>query len=217
MQALRHVSSAIEHAERLADEAEELQLTEVSAILRGASCQLAEILDAAFRAFEALPHAKEAQRRGQAALATTYAAVTHDLYATLPPTQAAVLTPGGKLDVADRARYRLRRAPRPVAPRVETAAPPWRERLAAALVNYEDAVDAYLHLCAVAHAKRDTAVAESQRLRLQLERHKLTLLAVAEVGSPQWQRIKRRTVRTKPAAWLAYEGFGAQAHDAMEV
>jgi hypothetical protein len=45
-------------------------------------------------------------------------------------------------------------------------------------------------------------VVRSQALRLELDGAKARLLLMADVGSDAWNRIKRRTVRTKRARWI---------------
>lgn len=200
MQALRHVSSAIDHADRLADEADELGAPSLADELRDRGRHLAGLLEDALAALDRVGPAKELRQRAHAALGGVYAEITLDLARVLPPEEAGRLSPGGHLDVAERARFRLRRLLAK-----DLALAPLAARLQAALGSYDKAVDAYLLASAEAASAQEAAVCESQRFRLDLERAKLQLLSRAEVGSEVYQRIKRRAVRTKRARWLQAE------------
>lgn len=197
MHALKHVSSAVDHAERLAEEAEELSAVELAGGLRTEALALSRLLDRALQALDRVSPAREARQRAHQALSDKYAELTFELSARLPAEEASRLSPGSHLDVAERARFRLRR----LMARDPSLADLCAE-LSGALLTYERAVDAFLLAAADAAATRERAVLESQRFRLTLERAKLSLLGRAEVGSEAWRRIKRRAVRTRPAAWL---------------
>lgn len=197
LHSLKHVSSAIEHAERLADEAEELGLSSLANALSDRSRALARKLDDALLAHERVPPAREARIKSHLALSDRYAELSYELGRALPPEEASRLTPGSHLDVAERARYRLRHL---VAAHSDLS--PLAARLQASLCAYDRAVDAYLHASADAAFTKERALGDSQEFRLGLERAKLTLLNAAETGSDAWRRIKRRAVRTRPARAL---------------
>lgn len=195
--ALKHVSSAIEHAERFADEAEELGQLELAKGLLYRARILSQRLDEALLAHEKIGPAREARQRAHLALSNQYAEMTLEIESQLPAVLAARLIPGSHLDVAERARFRLRHMME-----MDKQLAPLSAKLQAALCLYERAVDAYLIAAGESAHAKERALTDSQTFRLALERTKWKLLNQAEVGSEAWKRIKRRTVRTKRARWL---------------
>lgn len=206
LHSLKHVSSAIEHAERLADEAEDLGLKDLADALSDRSRLLARRLDDALLAHERVPPAREGRLKAHLSLSDRYAELSFELARALSPEEASRLTPGSHLDVAERARYRLRNL-------VATHAglTPMAAGLQASLTAYDRAVDHYLRASAEAAFTKERALQGSQEFRLALERAKLTLLTEAETGSDAWRRIKRRTVRTRPARALQAAAAGGQS------
>lgn len=203
MRCLQHVAAAVRHAEHLADEADDLELTDLARRLRALAALVARDLDEAVRLLDDVEPAREARALAHDALSSVYGETTLRLDADLPKAQVALLSPGGHLDVVERVRYRLRRLEARgddigVAAEVRTD-------LERALFAYDTTVDAYLMACAQAQAKKDAAVVESQALRLELEKAKHRLLAKAAAGSDAWKRIKRRPVRTKRARFVDHE------------
>jgi len=202
MDSLRHVSTAISHAEAFADEAEELGKEELAHKLRTRRKVLALLLEAALTAAEHAPGMREARVIGHHELTHLYDDVTSVIDDALPVEDAARLSPGGYLDVSERVRFRIRRLAAPKSG-VE-------ERVVAELLRglgaYELCVDAYLLAVADARGLAERAIHESQLLRVELERVKRHLLTLTPVGSCAWQRIKRRAVRTKKPRWLLRGG-----------
>lgn len=198
LQALRHVSSAIRHAEILADEAEDLSDAALSVRLRERARDLAVDLERAVEVLEEVAPARLLRATAHEELGALYGDVTMRLEQQLSPERASRLSPGGHLDVVERARFRFRH----LAAMEGDALRSLREELGAALGRYDAAVDAYLIVCADAQARKDEVVVRSQALRLELERAKQRLLVRAPAGGEAWQRIKRRAVRTKRARWL---------------
>ena len=198
LHALRHVSSAIHHAEGLADEADDLGVAELATRLRAHGRVVLDDLEQACRAIDDVEPARLGRERSHEVLTAVYNDVTLQIERLLSPEQSSRLSPGGHLDVVERARYRLRRMPE----RGDSAYLDVRALLERAVFHYDTAVDGYLSGCADAQTKKDRALVMSQALRLELERAKHTLLVRAEPQSDAWRRIKRRTVRTKRARWL---------------
>lgn len=198
LHALRHVSSAVHHAEALADEADDLCVVELSARLRARAASVEADLEAAVRAVDGVAPLREARARSHGMLLAVYGEVTHEIERLFAPEEASKLSPGGNLDVAERLRFRLRHLPQTGADALLDV----RVLLERALFDYDNAVDAYLIGCADAQSKKDRAIVKSQALRMELERAKHTLLVRAEPKTAAWVRIKRRTVRTKRARWL---------------
>ena len=197
---LKHVSTAIEHAERFAEEAEELGQLELAKGLLYRARILSHRLDKALLANEKIGPAREARQRAHLALSNQYAEMTLEIETQLPANLAARLNPGSHLDVAERARFRLRHLME-----MDKTFAPLSAKLQAALCLYEKAVDAYLIAAGESAFAKEEALTDSQTFRLALERTKLQLLNQAEVGSSAWKRIKRRTVRTKRARFLDSE------------
>jgi hypothetical protein len=202
MDSLRHVQTAVGHADALADEAEGLLRPELAQKLRARARALAALLDAALAANERVPESREGRVLGHHELTSLYDDVTSVIDDALRPEAAARLSPGAYLDVAERARFRVRRLS---APTCDVEARVARE-LQRGVEAYETCVDAYLLATADARGLGERAVAESQLLRVELERAKRHLLTVAPVGSESWRRIKRRAVRTKKPRWLLRGG-----------
>lgn len=199
LHALRHVSSAVHHAEALADEACDLGATPLGNRLRERATAVAADLEAAVQAIDDVAPARDARAREHLMLNTVYNEVTLRLEQIFPPEQASRLSPGGHLDVAERARFRLRHLPPPDG---NEALEEVRALLERALFSYDAAVDVYLLACAEAQSKKDRVIVKSQALRVELERAKHGLLVQAPVDSDIYRRIRRRTVRTKRARWL---------------
>jgi len=200
LHALRHVSSAVRHAEGLADEAEDLSDLPLATRLRARARSVTEDLDAAVQSIDEVPPTRDARALAHHVLNAVYSDVTLHLERLLDPELASRLSPGGNLDVSERVRFRLRHLALTDASTEELL--DVRALLERALFTYDCAVDAYLLACAVAQSKKDRAIVKSQALRLELERAKHALLVRALPKSDTWQRIKRRTVRTKRARWL---------------
>lgn len=200
LHALRHVSSAVHHAEALADEAEDLGATPLADRLRTRAGVVAADLEAAVQAIDDVVPARDARARAHLQLNSVYGEVTLRLEQIFPPEQASRLSPGGHLDVAERARFRLRHLPQPS--EGQEALEDVRALLERSIFSYDAAVDAYLLACAEAQSKKDCVIVKSQALRVELERAKHGLLVQAPVDSESYRRIRRRTVRTKRARWL---------------
>ena len=197
---LKHVSTAIEHAERFAEEAEELGQMEMAKGLLYRARILSQRLNEALMAHEKIGPAREARQRAHLALSNQYAEMTLEIETQLPVALAARLNPGSHLDVAERARFRLRHLMG-----MDKSFAHLSAKLQAALCLYEKAVDAYLIAAGESAHAKEAALTDSQTFRVALERTKLQLLNRAEVGSAAWKRIKRRTVRTKRARFLNSE------------
>ncbi|MCC7071209.1 MAG: hypothetical protein IT383_07800 [Deltaproteobacteria bacterium] len=198
LQSLRHVSSAVRHAEVMADEAEDLNDAPLAERLRARARALAVELERAVEVLDDVEPARTARAQAHDELGALYGALTMQLEAHLPSEEAARLSPGGHLDVVERARFRFRHLARATDEGLVAV----REELGAALGRYDAAVDAYLVVCAEAQSRKDEAVVRSQALRVELERVKQRLLVAAPTGGDAWRRIKRRAVRTKRARWL---------------
>jgi hypothetical protein len=198
LHALRHVSSAIRHAEALSDEAEDLRAPEIAARLRERARSVSSDLDVAVASIEEIEPSRQVRERCHGVLTSVYAEATLQLERTLPPEEASRLSPGGHLDVSERVRFRLRHIPDDAKDDVLDV----KALLERALFAYDAAVDGYLSACADAQSKKDRVVVKSQALRMELERAKHQLLVRAEPASEAWRRIKGRTVRTKRARWL---------------
>lgn len=200
MRSLHHVAAAIQHAEHLADEADDLGQADLARRLRALAGLVARDLEQAVRLLDDVEPARDARLLAHHSLAAVYGEATLRLDGALPKAHLALLTPGGHLDVVERVRYRLRR----LDARADDEGPAAdvRDDLDRALHAYDTTVDAYLFACAEAQAKKDAVIVESQALRLELERAKHRLLTTAETGSDAWKRIKRRAVRTKRARFV---------------
>jgi hypothetical protein len=197
LHALRHVSSAVAHAEALADEADDLEVFDLAIRLRARAATVVQDLDEAVASIEAIEPLRVVRERSHDMLDVAYAACTLRIDQSLRPEDAARLSPGTHLDVVERVRFRLRHMPKSSEALLDA-----RTLLERELFGYEDAVDAFLMGCAAAMAHKDRAVVRSQALRLELERAKHALLGRAEPQSDAWRRIKKRAVRTKRARWL---------------
>jgi hypothetical protein len=195
---LRHVDTAIHHAEVLAEEAESLGAHDVARKLAALAQELALDLAEASELLDRVEPAREARSLAHRSLQSVYDDVTSQIEDKGCPETLARLTPAGYLDVVERSRYRVRRLAEADEPELLRI----RDHTERALLAYETCVDAYLLTASEAQVKRDAVVAKSQLLRLTLERTKRHLLTLAPVGSPQWSRIKRRAVRTKRPRWL---------------
>lgn len=202
LQALRHVETAIRHAESLAEEARDLGDTHLADRLEAGARDLSEELDAASAALDEVEPGREARQLAHRALQSLYDDVSLRLEERGDPRELARLTAGGYLDVSERVRFRLRRLDGEHDGELLLL----RDELERGLLAYETCVDAYLLAAGRAQVMKDGAVARSQVFRLGLERAKTTLLRLAPAGSPTWQRIKRRAVRTKRPHWLTREG-----------
>lgn len=202
LHALRHVSSAVHHAEVLADEAEDLGVTVLAGRLRARAVSVTADLDAAVEAIDAVAPLRDARARAHVYLQSVYGDVTLRLEQIFPPEVSSRLSPGGHLDVVERARFRLRHMPSTATPATERLLAETRALLEEGLKLYDEAVDRYLAACADAQARKDRAIVKSQALRIELERAKQGLLVQAPADSDIFRRIRRRTVRTKRARWL---------------
>lgn len=198
---LRHVETAIRHAETLAEEAEALGAVQLSKRLAESALNLAQDLEEASAVLDLVEPARESRGLAHRSLQSLYNDVTCQIEERGCPKTLARLTPGGYLDVVERTRYRVRR----LSEAEEPALLRMRDQIERALLAYETCVDAYLLTAGDAQVKRDGVIAKSQLLRVSLERAKCHLLTLAPAGSPQWQRIKRRAVRTKRPRWLTRE------------
>jgi hypothetical protein len=198
MQSLKHVATAVRHAEVLADEAEDLGLTDLAQRLSARGSSLALDVEDAVAAFDLVKPMREHRLRAHALLDVAFTDATVRLSPTMGPDELSRLTPGGYLDVVERTRYRLRHLEARGDDRVAGVI----RDLKGALDHYDRTVDAYLVACADCQGKKDRAVVRSQALRLELDGAKARLLLMADVGSDAWNRIKRRTVRTKRARWI---------------
>jgi hypothetical protein len=198
LHALRHVSSAVHHAEALADEADDLGAALLATRLRKRGVEVASDLESAVQGIDDIAPACDERKRAHEMLNAVYAEVTLRLEEVLSPVEASRLSPGGHLDVAERARFRMRHLPSVGDEALLDA----RALLDRALFTYDTSVDGYLMACAEAQSRKDRAIITSQALRLELERAKHGLLVQAPTGSDAYRRIKRRTVRTKRARWL---------------
>ena len=196
-QSLRHVASAVQHAEALADEAEDLGNAQLAERLRIRAAEVNRVLDRALQLADDVAPLRETRARAHLVLSSIYSDCTQRILGMLPADQASRLTPGGSLDVVERVRFRLRTIADGHGKLRDV-----RGLLERALFTYDATVDAYLVVCADAQSTKDQAIVESQALRLELERAKGTLLTAAEPQSDAWQRIKARAVRTKRARWL---------------
>lgn len=202
LHALRHVSSAVCHAEGLADEAEDLGNVALATRLRARAASVAADLDRAVEAYDAVVPSRDTRARAHVLLSSVYGDVTLRLEQIFPPEEASRLSPGGYLDVVERARFRMRHFPHAAPPGGMALLADTRALLERTLTIYEETVDAYLTACAEAQSKKDRAVITSQALRLELERAKQGLLVQAPADSDTHRRIRKRTVRTKRARWL---------------
>lgn len=198
LQALKHVAAAVRHAEVLADEAEDLAQLELARRLRHQAVSLGTDVEDAVAAHDLVTPMREQRLRAHAQLDAAYADATVRLAALLGPDELSRLSPGGYLDVVERARFRARRLEQHDDTRIDQIL----LELTSALDRYDAAVDRYLLTCADAQGKKDRAVVRSQALRLELDAAKARMLVLADVGSDAWVRIKRRTVRTKRARWI---------------
>ena len=198
LQALRHVAAAVRHAEILADEAEDLADVALATRLRERARELALDLERAVEVIDEVEPARSARAVAHETLGALYGDVTMRLEERLSPERSSRLSPGGHLDVVERARFRFRQ----MVAHTEEGVRALQDELGAALGRYDAAVDSYLMVCAEAQGKKDEVVVRSQALRLELERAKQRLLLKAPAGGEAWRRIKRRTVRTKRARWL---------------
>lgn len=198
---LRHVETAIGHAEHLAEEAESLSAHELASKLSSLANELAHDLDEASELLDQVEPAREARSLAHRSLQATYDDITSQIEDYGCPTTLSRLTPGGYLDVVERSRYRVRRLSESDEPELLRM----RDATERALLAYETCVDSYLLTASQAQVRREAVVAKSQLLRVTLERAKRHLLTLAPVGSPQWARIKRRAVRTKRPRWLTRE------------
>lgn len=199
LHALRHVSNAVHQAEALAGEAEDLGNRELAARLRARAAEVAADLEAAVQAVDDVGPSSDARKRTHEMLSIAYCEVTMRIEQAKTPEDSSRLSPGGHLDVVERARYRLRQL------RDDDADEDMRDAramLERALFSYDASVDAYLIACADAQSKKDCALVKSQALRVELERAKHGLLLQAPAGSDVYKRIKKLTVRTKRARWL---------------
>lgn len=199
LHALRHVSSAVHHAEALAGEAEDLGATALAVRLRARAAEVAAELDEALRTIDEVGPSSDARKRAHETLSVVYSEVTLRLEHVIAPEESSRLSPGGHLDVTERARYRLRQLVREASTEELRDA---RAMLERAIFNYDASIDAYLLVCSLAQQKKDRVIVKSQALRIELERAKHGLLVQAPLGSETYKRIKKRTVRTKRARWL---------------
>lgn len=199
--ALRHVETAICHAESLAEEASSLDAAHLARRLSEASSRLSEELAEAVALLDLIEPARDSRGLAHRSLQSLYNDITCQIEERGCPLTLARLTPGGHLDVVERMRYRVRRLSEADDPELLRM----RDQIERALLAYETCVDAYLLTAGEAVMKRDGVIAKSQLLRVTLERAKCHLLTVAPAGSAQWQRIKRRAVRTKRPRWLTRE------------
>lgn len=198
---LRHVETAIRHAESLADEAESLGANALAQRLAAGAADLATALEEAVTALDLVEPSREARGLAHRSLQSLYNDITCQIEERGCPKTLARLTPGGHLDVVERSRYRVRR----LSADYEGELLRMRDQIERGLLAYETCVDAYLLAAGDAQVKKDGAIAKSQLLRVALERAKCHLLTLAPAGSSQWQRIKRRAVRTKRPRWLTRE------------
>lgn len=199
--ALRYVSTAVHHAEALAGEADDLGAAQLAQRLRATARDVTGDLEAAVAAIDEVLPAADVRKRAHEMLTAVYAEVTMRLEERFHPEEASRLSPGGHLDVAERARYRLRHLPESGDGVTDTVRD-CRALLTKALFTYESAVDTYLNTCALAQSRKDRALVKSQALRIELERAKHGLLVQAPMGSDIYKRLKKRTVRTKRARWI---------------
>lgn len=202
--ALRHVETAIRHAESLAEEAESLDADQLAARLSDAARRLAEELAEASSMLDLVEPARASRALAHRSLQSLYNDITCQIEERGCPKTLARLTPGGHLDVVERTRYRVRR----LCEADDPALLRMRDQIERGLLAYETCVDAYLLTSGEAQLKRDGVIAKSQLLRVTLERAKCHLLTLAPAGTAQWQRIKRRAVRTKRPRWLSRDDAG---------
>src|SRR5581483_8755662 len=104
LHALRYIQSAIEHAEGLADEAEDIGCHDLARRLRKQAIDVAHEHDLAASSLDELARLRDVRERARDALAALYFDGTLELERTLPAEIASSLSPGGHVDVAERAR-----------------------------------------------------------------------------------------------------------------
>ena len=144
LQSLKHVATAVRHAEVLADEAQDLDQTELALRLRGRGESLAIDVEDAVAAHDLVAPMREARLRAHAQLDAAYADTTVRLAALMGPDELSRLSPGGYLDVVERARFRSRRLESRGDDRIDRI----HDDLQRMLERYDAAVDAYLISCA---------------------------------------------------------------------
>lgn len=204
MEALSHAANAVRHAEALADEAEEAGLDRAAVRLRQLGLDTATLLDAVLALEEQLRPAREARLTSRTYLTSAYKESSLRLDNALGADEAAAFTPGAVLDIAERARFRVRRLRAHMA---EHPADTQRldgtlARLEHRLRTYERAVDRYLEVSGQLTFMKDKALRESHLLRRRLEEAKTQLLARLPPDSAAYRRVRKRAVRTRRARWI---------------
>lgn len=204
MQSLRFVANAISHAESLADEATDLNLGELSTAIWKHARRVSESLDDAVSEMENVKPAKHRRDSELERLKNAYTNATCRLQRVVPANDVYRFCPGGNLNIAERVRFRLRQIS--LAHHHRSSFCDELTLIASDLRKvldvYEQSVDDSLLALGRSHAKRNMAILQSQKLRLHLEQAKFELLQHTPPGSQAWNRIKKRTVRTRRAQWL---------------
>jgi hypothetical protein len=177
---LHYVAQAIGHAEGLADEAEYLKDVTTADRLRGEAKAVRDDLEGVERALREVDGLRLARAQAHRQLDAAYhrASAGDD-----------VITPPAIVDVAERTRSRLRRAP-----------PDAMHALREALAHFDASVDAFLDMSARSSSGKQRVIYDGQMLRLRLEEEKRNLLAQATEPT-QLSRIRARAVRTKMPRW----------------
>jgi hypothetical protein len=192
---LDRVAVAIQHAEVLADEANDARLFDIADRLRLQAARLAIDLEEAETASGRVDEARAQRRQRVARLRQASSRLDVELEERLAAEDAAALVAGMRLSPDAVTRFRLKRLTEPQ-----------RQLLGAvvddcerALLELEVAEDRALEATANAFVTRVRAIGRAHALRRQMHRDKNTILAALPTDSSAAARVRRHVVRTRSA------------------
>jgi hypothetical protein len=195
---LDRVSSVIQHAEFLADEANDAEHYDIADRLRLQAARLAIELEEAQTRNAVVDDAQRVRHEQAARLRHACQRLDVELEARLPPEDAAALMVGMRASAESITRYRLKR----LTEEQRTLLGASVDDCERALLQLEVAGDRALEATATAFVTRVRALGHAYALRRQLQRDKTTLLGVLPIGSAAAERVRRRVVCTRPAERL---------------
>jgi hypothetical protein len=195
---LERVSVVIQHAEFLADEANDARQFEIADRLRLKAAHLAIELEEAQTRASVIDAAHRARHEQAARLRQASARLDIEIEQHLPPEDAAALVVGTRVSAESLTRFRLKRLTEAQRALLGAAV----DDCERALLQLEVACDRALEATATAFVTRVRALGHAFALRRQMQRDKTTLLAVLPIGSPAAERVRRRVVCTRPTERL---------------
>jgi hypothetical protein len=190
---LERVAVAIQHAEVLADEANDARCFEIADRLRLHAARLAIELEQAENSANVVDEARGVRRQRAERLRQLSAVLDVELEERLSPEDAAGLVVGMRASAESVTRFRLKRLTDPQRAILGSVV----DDCERALLELEAADDRLLDATAQAFVNRVRVIGRAHVLRRQMQRDKAVILSALPLGSADADRVRRYVVRTR--------------------